>query len=93
MGLVAPPHVGSSQTRDGTRVPCTGRRILNHCATREIPTLLYFNGKKRESNPSLGWGVELPPEKSQHAILGFHSLSISSSYEVDLDTNINVDDK
>ena len=33
-GLVAPRHVGSSRTRDRTRVPCIGRRILNHCATR-----------------------------------------------------------
>ena len=31
-GLVAPRHVGSSQTRGGTRVPCIGRWILNHCA-------------------------------------------------------------
>ena len=37
-GLVAPRHVGSSQTRARTRVPCTGRRILHHCATREAPT-------------------------------------------------------
>ena len=35
MGLVAPRHVGSSQTRARTRVPCIGRWILNHCATRE----------------------------------------------------------
>ena len=35
MGLVASWHVGSSQTRARTRVPCTGRQILNHCATRE----------------------------------------------------------
>ena len=35
MGLVAPWHVGSSQTRARTRVPCIGRQILNHCATRE----------------------------------------------------------
>ena len=28
MGLVAPRHVGSSQTRDRTRVPCIGRWIL-----------------------------------------------------------------
>ena len=35
MGLVAPRHVRSSQTRARTRVPCIGRRILNHCATRE----------------------------------------------------------
>ena len=29
-GPVAPRHVGSSQTRARTRVPCIGRRILNH---------------------------------------------------------------
>ena len=34
-GLVTPRHVGSSQTRAQTCVPCTGRRILKHCATRE----------------------------------------------------------
>ena len=36
-GPVAPRHVGSSQTRARTRVPCIGRQILNHCATREAP--------------------------------------------------------
>ena len=36
-GSVAPWHVGSSQTRARTRVPCIGRQILNHCATREAP--------------------------------------------------------
>ena len=42
MGLVAPRHVGSSQTRAQTRVPCIGRQILNHCATREaLP--IFFN--------------------------------------------------
>ena len=34
--LVAPRHVGSSRTRDRTRVPCIGRWILNHCTTREV---------------------------------------------------------
>ena len=34
-GLVALRHVGSSQTRARTHVPCLGRRILNHCTTRE----------------------------------------------------------
>ena len=29
-GLVAPWHVGTSQTRDRTHVPCIGRRILYH---------------------------------------------------------------
>ena len=41
-GPVAPRHVGSSQTRARTRVPCTGRRILNHCATREAPVFFFF---------------------------------------------------
>ena len=34
-GLVATRHVGSSRNRARTRVPCIGRWILNHCATRE----------------------------------------------------------
>ena len=37
-GLAAPRHVGSSQTRARTHVPCIGRQILNHCATREAPS-------------------------------------------------------
>ena len=48
-GLVAPQHVGSSRTRARTHVPCIGRRILNHCATREalllfllLPLLLFI---------------------------------------------------
>ena len=40
-GLVAPRHVGSSQTRARTRVACIGRQILNHCATREALPVLY----------------------------------------------------
>ena len=34
-GPVALRHVESSQTRARARVPCIGRQILNHCATRE----------------------------------------------------------
>ena len=44
MGLVALQHMGSSQTRDQTCVPCIGRRILNHRTTREAPyvtSLIY----------------------------------------------------
>ena len=40
MGPFALWHVGSSQTRAETRVPCIGRQILNHCATREAPPVL-----------------------------------------------------
>ena len=41
-GLVAPRHVGSSQTRARTHVPCIGRQILNHCATREDRACFIF---------------------------------------------------
>ena len=40
-GLVALWHVESSWTRAQTRVPCIGRRILNHCATREALIPFY----------------------------------------------------
>ena len=49
-GLVAPWHVGSSRTRARTRVPCIGRRILNHCATREVLTITL---KKNSFKPRL----------------------------------------
>ena len=38
-GPAAPRHVGSSQTRARTRVPCIGRQTVNHCATRETPVM------------------------------------------------------
>ena len=48
-GPAAPRHVGSSQTRARTRVPCIGRQILNHGATREAPVaFLYTNNKLSE---------------------------------------------
>ena len=39
-GFVAPKYVGSSRTRVRTRVPCIGRRILNHCATRKALSII-----------------------------------------------------
>ena len=37
-GLIASWHMPSSQTKDQTCVPCTGRQILNHWITREVPS-------------------------------------------------------
>ena len=40
-GLAAPQYVGSSWTRDWTRVPHTGRQTPTHCTPREVlPSLL-----------------------------------------------------
>ena len=36
-GLSCPEACVSSPTGGGTRVPCIGRRILIHCAAREVP--------------------------------------------------------
>ena len=41
-GPAAPRHVGSSQTRARTRVPCIGRQTLNHCATREAQCVPFL---------------------------------------------------
>ena len=41
--------MGSSRTRARTRVPCTGRRILNHCATREAPYIYVFLPEYRKT--------------------------------------------
>ena len=34
--------LGSSRNRARTRVPCIGRRILNHCATREVQHSIFL---------------------------------------------------
>ena len=41
-GLNCSAACGSSRTRAQTHVPCIGRWILNHCATREAPVLVFF---------------------------------------------------
>ena len=55
--LGAPRYVRSSRTRARTCVPCIGRRILDHCATRETQE------KKQDSDPkgrsgSTSWEVQ-----------------------------------
>ena len=42
-GLVSPRPVGSQfPTKDQTRVPCIGRRVLNHWITREVPLCCFL---------------------------------------------------
>ena len=67
-GLVAPRHVGSSRTRARTRVPCIGRWILNHCATKEAPAMMSFVS----TNPVLPVKKPKPQHHSliQHVLVG-----------------------
>ena len=44
--LAALRHVGSSQTKDQTCVPCIGRQILNHW-TRDVPTYIFNIKRER----------------------------------------------
>ena len=61
-GLAAPQHVGSSQTRDRTCVPCISRHILNCWTTREIQGQhfkLQWEAKSMSTDPGLEaiWGL------------------------------------
>ena len=88
MGWVAPRHVESSQTRDWTCVPHTGRWILNHWATKEVPDYILkrkvcrkariFVGKweRQDSllSPSLGQWLGLWLGATSGVIIFFLSL-------------------
>ena len=50
MGLVAPQHVGSSQTRDRAHVSCIDRQILYHC------TPVFLPGKSHRQRRLAGYG-------------------------------------
>ena len=45
-GSVAPWHVGSSQARDQTHVPCPGRQSLNEWTPRDVLGHLIFLSSK-----------------------------------------------
>ena len=66
-GLVAPRHVGSSRTRARTRVPCIGRWILNHCATREVPSSpVFFLKKKKQRRFTMTFQNKVQPPWPVH---------------------------
>ena len=73
--LVAPQHVGSSLTRARTRVACIGRRILNHCATREAPQLNFLKAKFSCSTYSLHPRVQILLCAAPHLSQSLLSLS------------------
>ena len=47
MGLVAPHHMGPCfPNQEWTRVPCTGRQVLSHWTTREVPHHQFLNSAR-----------------------------------------------
>ena len=80
-GLVALRHVGSSQTRAQTCVPCIGRRLFNHCTTREVPNPSIsqsFNFSKYHIPLWHLEGQEILQCSGLRSFLGFGDLSFSS---------------
>ena len=57
-------HVGSSQTRDRTCVPCMGRQILNHWTTRKSlrPSICPLDLLPLPGSPLLSLGPILIPQ-------------------------------
>ena len=76
VGLVAPQRVESSQTRDPTRVPCTGRWILNHLTTRGEDVISRHSfSASRLSNTEDFHAVNLRnlmPVSAQQFLITFH---------------------
>ena len=55
MAIVALQQVGSSWARNRTRVPCISRRILIHCATREVLFFFFSASQDLWNLSSLPW--------------------------------------
>ena len=71
MGLVIPQHVESSQTRDQTHVPCTGRQIINHWTAREVHAVfLKGRGDLKLGSPA---GLRGEASKASMSVLFRHS--------------------
>ena len=66
MSLVVPWRAGSSRTRDRTRVPCDGRRILNHWANREVQFYHFLTGLLAIQASSFVTKMFLSPPPHQH---------------------------
>ena len=83
LGLIAPGHVGSSQTKDGTHVTCVGRWILNNWTIREVqvPIWHYFCPRSDVAFQTGKQGAQRllltppPPSPSLRGLLhGLHGL-------------------
>ena len=67
---LAPRHMGSSQTRDRTCVPCIARRTFIHCSTKKswswllkeagTPGTREGEGQQVRAGPSTGMALLLP---------------------------------
>ena len=87
MDPVAPPHVGSSQTRARTHVPCIGRQILNHCATRETQLWSFLTAA---SQNKYGWCSGTSPRAPPPPTVVCRWLNLSLSVDLQPEVQISV---
>ena len=69
--------MGSSQTRARTHVPCIGRRILNHCATREVLCIDFFTDVISRVGILSPLKFQ-PPHPAGLSYCGYHMVSFHS---------------
>ena len=74
--------MGSSRTRARTCVPCIGRCILNHCATREIPRRGFVSALEELSCDQSVWPQSVIPNRYLK-ILIFNDNVVNISYPFD----------
>ena len=67
MGSDAPRHVGSSQTRGLTGVPCGVRQTHNHWNTKEVPIWIIFKNGKGGGFPG-GPVVKTSPSNTEDSV-------------------------
>ena len=56
----SPQHMGSSQTRDQTCVPCLSRQILNHWTSRKVPAAPFLTSQ-HDLGPCCYLDPQCPP--------------------------------
>ena len=66
MNLAAPWHVGYPQTRAGVHAPCTGRRILNPCTTREVQICIVASDSLHVNFLQQQWKNNIGDQRKLH---------------------------
>ena len=79
---VAPGHVGSSRTRDRTHIPHTGRQILHHWTTREVPDCSFLEHFISLNLAGNAYKIYLRPEALENGTIFKHSHYAEEHYKI-----------
>ena len=79
-GPVAPRHVGSSQIRARTRVPCIGRQTLNHCATREALFHPFYRQLHQAQRRKVSYRSHILISKREEDFVSFKGQAVPTQW-------------